>query len=88
MQSKPPPPAAPSPSDPTLVDSDGRLSGVSTLAMACFVEGIGAEELPLSAESREVLEESLSRLRRESPFVAYAYCLRNLTRNLPFREDV
>lgn len=78
----------PSVADNTLSDSDGRLSGVSTLAMACFVEGIGADELPLSAASREALEESLSRLRRESPFVAYAYCLRNLAGNSASREDV
>ncbi len=84
MQSRLLPPSA----DTTLSDSDGRLSGVSTLAMACFVEAIGAGELPLSAQSREALEESLSRLRRESPFVAYAYCLRNLAGNSAGREDV
>jgi hypothetical protein len=60
-------------------DVGQRLAGVSTLAMACFLEGVVPTDLPLTKLQVERVTDELSLIGRESPLVAYQFCLARLS---------
>ena len=56
-----------------------RLAGVSTLSMACFLEGVVPTDLPLTKRQAERVADELSLIGQESPLVAYQFCLARLS---------
>lgn len=73
---------------PTIGDIETRLSGVSWLAMACYLEGIPYNELPLTTETLRSLESDLARIKAEGPLLAYTFCVRHLTGQPELEEEV
>ena len=63
----------------TVGDVSKRLAQVSTLAMACFLEGVVPTDLPLTKLQVERVTDELSLIGRESPLVAYQFCLARLS---------
>ena len=70
----------------TVGDVSKRLAEVSTLSMACFLEGVVPTDLPLSTCQAERVAREIALIGREYPLVAYKFCLVRLSEGAQERE--
>jgi hypothetical protein len=56
--------------------------------MVCFLEGVHPNELPLTQLQVERVTDELFAIGRESPLVAYTFCLERLSAGSESQEDL